>query len=85
MYLRPESQAQAEAVIKVLQALVNHYASHPDACPATRSIDSDTGSTEMMKAVVEYVGGMTDRFAFQQAIKLLDWREADLPVGIDFR
>jgi len=85
VYLRPESQAQAVAVIRVLQALVNHYAAHPDACPATRSLDANAGSPEMMQAVVEYVGGMTDRFAFQQAITLLDWSTADLPVGIDFR
>ena len=85
VYLRPESQAQAASVIKVLQALVQHYAAHPDACPATRGLDADTKSTEMMKTVVEYVGGMTDRFAFQQAISLLDWKESDLPVGIDFR
>ena len=85
VYLRPESQAQAAAVIRVLQALVGHYSANPSACPATRSLDADTGSDEMMQAVVEYVGGMTDRYAFQQAVTLLDWSPSDLPVGIDFR
>ena len=85
VYLRPESQAQANAVIRVLQALVQHYAAHPASCPATRGLDAHAGSPDMMQAIVEYVGGMTDRFAFQQAITLLDWSTADLPVGIDFR
>ena len=85
VYLRPESQAQAAAVITLLQALVTHYVSQPSTCPATRHLDADSGSPEMVKAVVEYVGGMTDRFAFQQAITLLNWKESDLPVGIDFR
>ena len=85
VYLRPESQAQAQAVIKVLQGLVTHYASHPSDCPATRKFDGDANSPELLKLVVEYVGGMTDRFAFQQAINLLGWKESDLPVGIDFR
>ena len=85
VYLRPESQAQATAVINVLQALVTHYAAHPADCPATRYVDASTNSPDIIKAVVEYVGGMTDRFAFQQAINLLGWKESDLPVGIDFR
>ena len=85
VYLRPESQAQAASVIRVLQALVEHYAKNPAACPATRQLDAAAKSTEMMKAIVEYVGGMTDRYAFQQAVNLLNWRESDLPVGIDFR
>ena len=85
VYLRPESQAQAVAVIRVLQALVQHYAANPQSCPATRSLDANTNTPEMMQAVVEYVGGMTDRFAFQQAISLLNWSSSDLPVGIDFR
>ena len=85
VYLRPESQAQATSVIRVLQALVEHYAAHPSACPAARNVPADTKSPELMRVIVEYVGGMTDRFAFQQAVNLLEWKESDLPVGIDFR
>ena len=32
IYLRPASVAQAEAVIAVLQALVEHFADRPNAC-----------------------------------------------------
>ena len=85
VYLRPESRAQAASVVRVLQALVEHYAARPAACPATRHLDAAAKSPDMLKAIVEYVGGMTDRYAFQQAISLLNWSESDLPVGIDFR
>jgi dGTPase len=83
VYLRPESQAQANAVITLLQALVEHYARHPELCPATQGIDAESRSTEIMQAIVEYVGGMTDRYAFQQAVTLLHWSHDRLPRGID--
>src|SRR5205807_1201391 len=36
-----------------------------------------------MRAAVTYVGGMTDRFAFQSAVAHLGWDPSRLPVGID--
>ncbi len=83
VYLRPESQAQATAVISLLQALVEHYARHPHLCPATHGLDAGAGSPDMMQTIVEYVGGMTDRYAFQQAVTLLQWSHDRLPRGID--
>jgi hypothetical protein len=32
---------------------------------------------------VAYVAGMTDRFAFRQAVAQLDWDAAKLPAGVD--
>ena len=32
-----------------------------------------------MRAAVEYVAGMTDRFAVEAALRLLDWPEEELP------
>jgi dGTPase len=55
IYARPESVAQAKAVIRVLRALVDHYI--------------DAGQTA--QEAVAYVGGMTDRYAFAQAEHLL--------------
>jgi dGTPase len=40
------------------------------------------GSPEAVAAAVAYVAGMTDRFAFSQAVALLDWDPAKLPAGI---
>ena len=55
---------------------------------ADRAVRSGTlhgiepASPEAFRQAVTYVGGMTDRFAFNQARALLGWRTDDLPVGI---
>jgi dGTPase len=85
IYLRPASLAQAEAVIRVLQALVERYADRPNLLPAPRQVGLEAGSAEALRAAVTYVGGMTDRFAFQQAVSLLGWDPHKLPVGVDTR
>jgi dGTPase len=36
-----------------------------------------------VRAAVGYVGGMTDRYAFQAAVAHLGWDPARLPAGID--
>ena len=41
------------------------------------------GSPEAVRAAVTYVAGMTDRFAFRQAVALLGWDPSKLPAGID--
>ena len=66
IYLRPESVAQADAVIAMLRALVEHYIQQPDA-PAT----AGPGSRDPVRDAVAYVDGMTDRFACAQAVALL--------------
>lgn len=77
IYMRPESLAQGDAVIKVLRALVEFYAARPDALP-----DQARGDDPVRDAVT-YVAGMTDRFAFERATVLLDWPHDQLPKGID--
>ena len=75
IYTRPESLAQSRAVIAVLTALVEYYAGHPDALP------TDLDRADPVRAAVTYVGGMTDRFAFDAALHLLGWDPARLPKG----
>ncbi len=72
IYTRPESLAQYEAVVAVLRALVEFYLEHPERLP------SDVGG-DPVHAAVAYVGGMTDRFAFETAVELLGWRRDRLP------
>jgi dGTPase len=81
VYLRPASQAQARSVISLLQALVEHYAKHPQLLPDVSVVDA--GSAEALHDAVAYVGGMTDRFACRQAVALLGWDTDRLPQGID--
>ncbi len=77
IYVRPESLAQSRAVVEVLQALVQHYLGHLDLLPQEyREMD------DSVRGVVAYVGGMTDRFAFNQAIDLLNWPVERLPRAI---
>ena len=83
IYMRRESRAQAESVIVLLRALVEHYVANPKLMhsPGERDL-FDPNSTEATKLAVTYVGGMTDRFACRQAMSLLNWPESQLPQGI---
>jgi len=81
VYLRPASRAQADSVIALLRALVEHYADRPNLLPDAHGLDA--GSNEALRAAVTYVGGMTDRFACRQGMALLGWDRDRLPVGID--
>jgi dGTPase len=83
VYLRPASIAQGRAVAAVLQALVEHYADRPNLLPADRCDGMSAGSEQARSAAVTYVGGMTDRFACQQAVALLGWPPERLPRGVD--
>ncbi|MHB1137523.1 MAG: HD domain-containing protein [Microthrixaceae bacterium] len=84
IYMRDASREQSAAVIRVLQALVEHHAAHPERMPRAAARDGDlvSGSTEAVIEAVTYVGGMTDQYAFTQAIDLLGWADDELPVGI---
>ena len=77
IYVRPASLAQSRAVVEVLQALVEHYAAHPEGL--SQPVDADAGSPEAVRAAVTYVGGMTDRYAFETAVALLGWDRSRLP------
>jgi dGTPase len=87
IYLREASLRQAEAVVSVLRALVEHFSDRPHlvADQGAAALQSDTvaGSQEAIRAAVTYVAGMTDRFAFRQAVALLGWDPAKLPAGVD--
>ncbi len=81
IYTRPDSVAQAQAVIEVLHALVEYFAEHPAAMPADFA-EPDAGAAVRVRSAVSYVAGMTDRFAFETAAGLLGWDADRLPRGI---
>ncbi len=74
IYTRSESVAQSSAVIAVLRGLVSFYLENPGRLPE-RPADPE----HLIRAAVAYVGGMTDRFAFDTAVSLLSWDRARLP------
>jgi len=86
IYLRPASIEQGERVVRLLQALVEHYAAQP-AClpPSHRPTDGADDDPAAYRAAVGYVGGMTDRFACEQAVTMLGWSHRALPTGFDVR
>ena len=87
IYTRPASVAQAQAVIAVLSALVEFYATDPGRIPASvrtmATRPEHAGSGADLRQAITYVSGMTDRFAFSTAVDLLGWDPARLPRGID--
>jgi dGTPase len=82
IYLRPASVEQSDAVIRVLRALVEHFADRPHALPDIGDTHMDAGGPQAVRAAVAYVGGMTDRFAFRTAVAALGWDPADLPRAV---
>lgn len=83
IYLRDAAVAQADAVIAVLRALVEHYQDSPNLIPDVQASGGlSAGEPAAVAAAVNYVAGMTDRFAFRQAVSLLGWEPARLPKSI---
>jgi dGTPase len=80
IYLRPASVHQAQQVINVLRGLTDYFIDRPNLIPdVQRAGGASAGSPEAIRAAVTYVGGMTDRYAFGQAVALLDWDRRTLP------
>jgi dGTPase len=141
IYTRPRSIAQGQAVVAVLQGLVDYYAANPDTMPASlgrvgvggaggsraggggagasgagaswtgagesgvgqsgagesgaggngtapgdrpEAAAGAPGEAELaVRRAITYVSGMTDRFAFSTAVRLLGWPIERLPRGVD--
>ncbi|MHB8438283.1 MAG: HD domain-containing protein [Acidimicrobiales bacterium] len=84
VYLRPTSLAQAEAVVALLRSLVEHFADHPGRIPAVaESGGLPRGTSDALHAAVEYVAGMTDRFAVSLALTELGWDPRRLPRAVE--
>lgn len=81
IYLRPDSREQADRVIGVLQALVEHLAEHPNRLPAR--LIADDSEAGLRHTAVEWVAGMTDRYAINAAQEWLGFDPDRLPRGID--
>jgi dGTPase len=84
IYLRDASRHQASAVVGMLRGLVELYSAHPLLIPDVAARGGDVAnSPQALHDAVEYVAGMTDRFACRSAVTLLDWPIDRLPNGID--
>ena len=59
VYLRPESTEQKEKAILIIQDLVRYYEEHSQEVPDSFTL----GDADPLTRAVDYVAGMTDRFA----------------------
>lgn len=59
VYLRPESEAQNNRARSVIHQIVDHLLAHPEGIPDSYRIDE----AELLTQVLDYVAGMTDRYA----------------------
>jgi dGTPase len=86
IYMRPASKTQSAQIIRVLGALVEHFAEAPNTLPfdAPHLDAPPAGSIDAVRDAVTYVAGMTDRFAFITAIDRLGWDPDRLPIGVDW-
>jgi len=85
IYLRPASMRQADRVEKLLGGLVEHFLDAPSLIPDVSSgiVERPTSGSDAAAVVaVNYVASMTDRYAMNLAIDLLNWRTEDLPRSI---
>ena len=85
IYLRPAARRQATRAIRLLGDLVEHFADAPRRIPAVRAgelVAPLAGSPEAAALAVQYVSGMTDRYALGLGVELLGWRPDDLPRGV---
>jgi dGTPase len=85
IYLRPAARRQADRVVRLLRGLVDHYADAPLRIPAVAAGEVDApraGSPAAVAAAVQYVSGMTDRYALALGVEVLGWRPDELPRGV---
>ena len=61
VYLRPETEAPRRKVIRIVHDLVDYFTEHPYEVPASYRHDDADPLTQ----VIDYVAGMTDRFAIR--------------------
>ncbi len=81
IYLRPASRRQATLVVDLLRALVDHLVARPERLPERLRRDRDRQG--IRRAAVEWVAGMTDRYAVRAGREWLDYDPGRLPRGVD--
>jgi len=77
IYLRPEAVDQADRAGRLIGSLAEYFLTHPSKLPEGTLLVP--GSPEATAAAVQYVSGMTDRFAHRCALDVLGWDEGALP------
>ena len=80
IYLREESNIQAEKVIKLLSNLVEYYIDNPERINSPLyDVPADEDSASFQ--AVAFVAGMTDKYAFNMAVNKLGYHKKELPTS----
>lgn len=66
VYLRHDTNGQRERAIRVISQLVDYYGRHPREIPDSYQVDDAPALTK----AIDYVSGMTDRFALREHDRL---------------
>jgi dGTPase len=74
VYMSPQQVEHQGGAVEVIRALVDHHLDRPDELPD--SFRQNDG--ELVVKVVDYVAGMTDRYALATHARLFGWVPADL-------
>ena len=61
VYLRPEAEEQKQRAITVISNLVDYFMHHPKEVPAGTTVEG----SDPVTAAIDFVAGMTDRYAIQ--------------------
>jgi dGTPase len=61
VYLRPDAESQKQKSILIIQDLVGYYQAHPMEVPNSYTVPD----AEPLTRAVDYVAGMTDRYAMR--------------------
>ncbi|HKY47933.1 MAG TPA: HD domain-containing protein [Acidimicrobiia bacterium] len=61
VYLRPEAEEQKQRAITVISNLIDYFIHHPDEVPEGTTVEG----SEPVTAAIDFVAGMTDRYAIQ--------------------
>ena len=62
VYLRADAAPRRRRAREIVRDLVSYYLDHPDEIPETYRHDD----ADLLTQVVDYVAGMTDRFAIRR-------------------
>ncbi|RRR76141.1 MAG: deoxyguanosinetriphosphate triphosphohydrolase [Candidatus Viridilinea halotolerans] len=65
VYLAPQSKADDSKVRFVIETLFAHFVQHPDQLPADLLAINRVRGEAIERAVVDYIAGMTDRYALE--------------------
>jgi len=61
VYLRPEAEEQKQRAITVISNLIDYFMHHPDEVPEGTTVEG----SDPITAAIDFVAGMTDRYAIQ--------------------